>query len=311
MPFPDGKLIAFDREVSIVTDGGKRRPFELGQRFTDLGYVFCHVVNVSQQEYESYPEGPPVDAMPLLTSSVNLSPGGPYSVGQNITGSFTIKNVGYASIPFSSLGIGGRLNGSTVYDMNFVSTTLAAGAPYTYNSQSRQLTSTGTYDFFATYQESNGHWAISVPAAPGVIRNRQIAVSNTTPPPAPTANAATNVTGSSFTANWSSSSGATGYRLDVSTSSTFSSYLSGYQDLDVGNVLNRSVTGLSAGTTYYYRLRAYNSGGTSSNSGTIGVTTTAQNYSITVSASPTAGGTVSGGGTVSAAEHLRRAVRAR
>src|SRR3712207_7448110 len=48
-----------------------------------------------------------------------------------------------------------------------------------------------------------------------------------------------------------------GYRLDVSTSNTFNTYLSGYQDLDVGNATSRSVTGLSAGTTYYYRVRAY------------------------------------------------------
>ncbi|PYS46284.1 MAG: hypothetical protein DMF68_19575, partial [Acidobacteria bacterium] len=119
-------------------------------------------------------------------------------------------------------------------------------------------------------------------------------------PPAPIANAATNITSSGFTANWSSSSGATGYRLDVSTSSAFSSFVSGYQDLDVGNVLSRSVSGLSASTTYYYRVRAYNAGGTSSSSGTISVTTLAQNYTITVSASPTAGGTVSGGGTFAA-----------
>src|SRR5207247_7277982 len=66
---------------------------------------------------------------------------------------------------------------------------------------------------------------------------------------------------------------ATGYRLDVSTSTTFSSYLSGYQNLDVGNVTSRSLSALIAGTTYYYRVRAYNSGGTSGNSGTIKVTT--------------------------------------
>ena len=91
---------------------------------------------------------------------------------------------------------------------------------------------------------------------------------------APTALAATGVTSNSFTANWSSSSGATGYRLDVSTNNGFSSYVSGFQDLDAGNALSQSVSGLNAGTAYYYRVRAYNSGGRSGNSGTIAVTTT-------------------------------------
>jgi hypothetical protein len=43
--------------------------------------------------------------------------------------------------------------------------------------------------------------------------------------------------------------------------------------LDLGNVTTRSVSGLSANTTCYYRVRAYNSSGTSGNSGTSSVTT--------------------------------------
>ncbi|MBK9315806.1 MAG: Ig-like domain repeat protein [Acidobacteria bacterium] len=286
-PFPDGKLISYNGEVSIVTGGGKRRPFVTANTFTGLGFNFCQVVNVSQAEYNSYSVGPPVDAMPMLTSSLNLSPAGPYTVGQSITGSFTIKNVGYQPITFSSLGIGGRLNGATVHDMNFVSTTLAAGSSYTYGSQPRQLTGLGTYDFFAAYQESNAHWAVSVPAAPGIIRSRQLTVSpGTQPPSAPTANAATNISNNSFTANWSSSTGAAGYRLDVSTNSSFSGYVPGYQDVDVGNVLSRSVSGLSANTTYYYRVRAYNTGGTSSNSNSIPVTMPSSNIQITIQTNP-------------------------
>jgi Fibronectin type III domain len=73
-------------------------------------------------------------------------------------------------------------------------------------------------------------------------------------------------TRSSFLASWDRVSGAAGYRLDVSISSSFSSYVSGYQGLDVGNATNRIVSGLRPGTIYYYRVRAYNSLGASSGS---------------------------------------------
>ena len=70
-------------------------------------------------------------------------------------------------------------------------------------------------------------------------------------------------------------SGATGYRLDVATSSSFTSnsYVSGYHNLNVGNVTSRNVTGLKANTTYYYRVRAINGSGISLNSNVITVMT--------------------------------------
>jgi hypothetical protein len=88
-------------------------------------------------------------------------------------------------------------------------------------------------------------------------------------PAAPTALKPTNETASRFTANWRRVSGATGYRLDVSTSSTFASYVPGYQDRNVGNVTSQNVTGLAANTFYYYRVRTYNGNGTSRNSNVI------------------------------------------
>ncbi len=79
-----------------------------------------------------------------------------------------------------------------------------------------------------------------------------------TPPSAPTTNAATNPTQTGFRANWNSVSGAASYRLDISANSSFSSLVSGYNNLNVGNVTSYNVSGLSCNTTYYYRVRAYN-----------------------------------------------------
>jgi hypothetical protein len=92
------------------------------------------------------------------------------------------------------------------------------------------------------------------------------------PPPAPVATKASNITPVSFQANWNFSSGATQYFLDVSTSSAFSS---GFilNDANLGIVNNYTVNGLKARTTYYYRVRAKNAGGTSGNSSRINVAT--------------------------------------
>src|SRR5207245_2572881 len=95
-----------------------------------------------------------------------------------------------------------------------------------------------------------------------------------TAPAAPNAQAATNVTFSSFTANWRSVSGAIDYRLDVSTSSSFTTYVPGYQDLEVGNTTSYNVIGLTANTNYYYRVRANNGCVTSLNSNVRSVQTT-------------------------------------
>ncbi len=52
-------------------------------------------------------------------------------------------------------------------------------------------------------------------------------------------------------------------------------YVTGYENLSVGNVTSYAVTGLAASTTYYYVVRAANANGTSANSNVISVATTA------------------------------------
>jgi len=97
-----------------------------------------------------------------------------------------------------------------------------------------------------------------------------------TAPAAPTANAATNIQQTTFDANWTASAGATTYYLDVSTISNFASFITGYNNNNVGNVTTHTITTtLTCATTYYYRVRAENSCGTSANSNIITVTTPA------------------------------------
>jgi hypothetical protein len=59
---------------------------------------------------------------------------------------------------------------------------------------------------------------------------------------------------------------------DVSISGTTLTYVSGYQDLSVGNVLTKTVNGLTADTQYFFRVRSVN-GATSPNSNIINLFT--------------------------------------
>lgn len=109
---------------------------------------------------------------------------------------------------------------------------------------------------------------------------------------APTTIAATNLGCTDFDANWNAVGGATKYYLDVDDNADFSSPLGGYNDLDVGNVTSYNVSGLSNGTTYYYRVRAYN-GCQSSNSNSTSASTLSSSTApttATASSNPTCGG---------------------
>jgi hypothetical protein len=90
----------------------------------------------------------------------------------------------------------------------------------------------------------------------------------TAPAAVPVAIASTNPTGTSFTATWGSAAAATGYRIDVNTASDFTGTAL-VNNVNAGNVLSYNVTGITLGTTVYWRVRAYNDSGTSANSNVI------------------------------------------
>jgi hypothetical protein len=84
------------------------------------------------------------------------------------------------------------------------------------------------------------------------------------PVPPTLANAASNLNAFQFTAHWTHNSSATGYQLSVASDSGFNNEVTGYNNLDVGNVISRVVNVPSSDEqtrTYYYRVRGYNAGG--------------------------------------------------
>ena len=94
----------------------------------------------------------------------------------------------------------------------------------------------------------------------------------------PIASAATNITSSSFTANWTRVYQADGYEIDVSKSENFGSFLTGYNAKLITG-LNNEVLNLEKATNYYYRVRAVNSNSKSKNSGVIHAITLDENGS--------------------------------
>src|SRR5438876_4032590 len=113
------------------------------------------------------------------------------------------------------------------------------------SGQTRALTAS-PFEVGAGLHETRALWqnSLQLPNASEVAPENEIV-----PPPPPTR--------SSFMATWPNVNGAKGYLLDVSTSNSFNSFVGGYHDVDVGAATGRVVTGLNRGTTYYYRVRAY------------------------------------------------------
>ena len=85
-------------------------------------------------------------------------------------------------------------------------------------------------------------------------------------PEAPVLEAASQIGPQSFQANWQPVRGAVDYGLDVAEDAAFAGYVPGFQDLNVGEFVSQVVTGLQPGLTYFYRLRARNDAGASTNS---------------------------------------------
>jgi hypothetical protein len=93
-----------------------------------------------------------------------------------------------------------------------------------------------------------------------------------TPPQAPVIVAP----GATVLFKWNAADTATNYGLQVSTTGDFQAGTFAFNNQSLGNVTQYEVTGLSLGTTYYWRVNASNSGGTSAWSQVRSITVQAQ-----------------------------------
>jgi RHS repeat-associated protein len=124
----------------------------------------------------------------------------------------------------------------------------ATSSPATVNAPAGKI-----YDYVVKTRNGSG---LSAPSN---------SVSVTMPPGAPTQLGSSLVTVSGFTASWSPAPLASTYRLDVSEQQDFSTLLTAYNNVTVNSNIT-SVSGLDSDRTYYWRVRAVNSVGTSVNS---------------------------------------------
>ncbi len=130
-----------------------------------------------------------------------------------------------------------------------------------------------TYPVSGLSANSHYYYRIRAYNSGGGISNNSNTINALTSTIAPVADLASAITTAGFSSNWNPVSGAASYRLDVSTNINFTTFVSGWNNKDVGNVTTYQVSGINSNTKYYYRIRAYNGGGFSGNSNVISLTT--------------------------------------
>lgn len=176
----------------------------------------------------------------------------------------------------------GAVTGAASYQLDVATDNLFAGILVAYNNLSVAGTTQAVTGLTAgvTY-----YYRVRAVNAGGTSANSNV-ITAITVPGSPTATAATTLTASSFFANWNAVTGATGFRIDVGTTSGGTDVLNNF---DVGNVVTYNVTGLLAGTNYYFQVRAYNANGTSGNSNIISTSTVVAAPVLSSVAIPTQG----------------------
>ena len=102
------------------------------------------------------------------------------------------------------------------------------------------------------------YYRVRASGASGTTQSSNVIVAPTLPV-APVASAATNIGQTTFTGSWNSVRGGDNYLVEISTNNSFSTVVSSFYVFGTSQV----ITGLLPGATYYYRVTARNSSGSS------------------------------------------------
>ncbi|CAM3688248.1 GEVED domain-containing protein [Flavobacterium gelidilacus] len=204
-----------------------------------------------------------------------------YTIGGSSCPTYTATRIVYVSNGPASGPL--SLTGSTVQCVSSTTTYTVTPDPYsssyTWSYQGNGAIITPAVDGLSasvTFSgtATSGNIRVQSTNGCGISNGGQYLYVTITPlPSTPSTNNAYSATCTGFVAQWGYSNNATSYIIDVSLNNTFTSILSQYNGFNVGNNLNYSFNDLNPGTTYYYRVRASNACGTSSNSSTMNYAT--------------------------------------
>jgi phosphodiesterase/alkaline phosphatase D-like protein len=198
------------------------------------------------------------------TQSITVSTAGTYSVTVTDSKGCTGSGSGVFTVNPKPILV---CSGDSLTSTKLTATTSVASTPSTgvsYAWSGTGLVSGGT-TASATWNQPGSKTVVVTNTLTGCKDScvSQVTQSLTPPPSAPVlstpATGATNQP-TSLTLSWNASSGATTYRVQVSTSSTFSPVL---VDDSTVTTTSKAVSSFSNNTTYYWRVNAKNAGGTS------------------------------------------------
>jgi len=193
------------------------------------------VINGSAVILNAPPAPTGVTATALSSSSI--------SVSWNTVSGATSYEVYYDYVDYVGSSYGYKIWADTV-----------AGTSYTHN----ELTANATYYYYIAAVNSDG-----------VVSNYSLSASAICPPNTPTGVTATALSLSSISVSWNTVSGAAGYYIYRSSSSSGT-----YNKIGTSSSSPYTDTGLSASTRYYYRVAAYNIDNETSSQSTYAYATT-------------------------------------